>query len=304
MSMFRATLALLAFSTTAQAATVKPTSLQASSYLERDGEYFEAKNLADGKADKAWFEGADGSGLNSWITISVPAGTQVSGLKIWNGYWITPTYWGRYNRAKEIEVQIDTGDVHKFTLKDEMSPEIIRLASPVSGSAIKIKIKGVHKGNTYNDTGFSEIQVLDSGPSTSFEPVASTSSSDLGPEYSPAGLSDGLKDTMWCEGNKESDGSGEWFELDFGKEQIVSKLQLINGVGTSGRDFLNANHATSIKLDFSDGSSWTGAPKGLPLVHTLDFPMKRSSKVRVTISGVKKGKKYNDLCISEAAFLR
>jgi hypothetical protein len=42
----------------------------------------------------------------------------------------------------------------------------------------------------------------------------------------------------------------------------------------------------------------------MPVVHTMTFPMKRTSKVKMIISSVKKGKKYNDLCISEAAFLR
>jgi len=295
---------LFALVGTAHAAKVKPAGLEASSYLERDGEYFEAKHLADGKADKAWIEGVDGSGLGSWVKIAVPAGTKVSGLKIWNGYWITPTYWERYNRAKDIEVQVDEGEVHKFTLKDEMKPETIRLPSATAGSSIRIKIKGIYKGNTYNDTGFSEIQVMDSSPDAQVDPVGYASSTNLGPEYGPDTLSDGLKDTMWCEGNADGDGTGEWVEFDFGGQKMVSKLQMINGVGTSGRDFLNANHATQVKLEFSDGSSWTGTPKGLPLSHTMTFPMKRTSKVKMTFSSVKKGKKYNDLCISEAAFLK
>jgi len=304
MSILRAALTSLACIATAQAATVKPSGLEASSYLERDGEYFEAKHLADGKADKAWFEGVDGSGLGSWVKIDLPAGTSISGLKIWNGYWITPTYWERYNRAKDIEVQVDEGEVHKFVLKDEMKPETVRLPAGVTGSSIRIKIKGVHKGNTYNDTGFSEIHVLDASPSAYLEPFAYTSSSNLGPEYGPDTLGDGLKDTMWCEGSQDGDGTGEWVEFDFGGAKMVSKLQLINGVGTSSRDFLNANFAKTVRLDFSDGSSWTGTPKGMPLTHTMTFPMKRTSKVKMTISSVKKGKKYNDLCISEAAFLR
>ena len=295
---------LVVFGSVAHAAKVKPAALEASSFLERDGEYFEAKYLADGKADKAWIEGVDGSGLGQWVKLDVPAGTQVAGLKIWNGYWITPTYWERYNRAKDIEVQIDEGEVHKFVLKDEMKPEMVRLPAAVSGSSIRIKIKGIHKGNTYNDTGFSEIQILDSQPSTYFEPVAYASSTDLGPEYGPSAVGDGLKDTMWCEGNKASDGAGEWIEFDFGSAQMVSKLELINGVGTSSRDFLNANFATDITLQFDDGSTASVKPKTMPLKHTLTFPMKRSAKVKVTFAGVKKGKKYNDLCISEAAFVR
>ena len=35
---------------------------------------------------------------------------------------------------------------------------------------------------------------------------------------------------------------------------------------------------------------------------TLSFPTKPTSKVRVTFTEVKKGKEFNDLCISEAVF--
>ncbi len=299
----RTLIAFVSMVGTASAAMVKPVGTDATSYLERDGEYHEADHLTDGKADKAWIEGADGSGLGSSFTIDLGALTRVSSLKIWNGYWITPTYWGRYNRAKEIEVQVgDAGTVHKFTLKDEMKPEVVRFPSPVDTSTIRVKIKGIYKGNTYNDTAFSEVQVMDTGPLSFVQPASYTSSTSLGPEYGTDGLADGIKDTMWCEGS-ESDGTGEWIEFDFGGGQTISKLRFNNGVGSGMSDFFNANHATSIKLDFSDGSSWTGTPKSSLIQQTLSFPARRTSKVKMTFAAVKKGKKYNDLCVSEAVFM-
>jgi hypothetical protein len=78
---------------------------------------------------------------------------------------------------------------------------------------------------------------------------------------------------------------------------------MINGVGSGVGDFFNANHVTSLKLEFSDGSTWTGSPRGSLMAQTLSFPVKRASKVKLMVLGVKKGKKHNDLCISEAVFL-
>jgi hypothetical protein len=35
----------------------------------------------------------------------------------------------------------------------------------------------------------------------------------------------------------------------------------------------------------------------------IEFPAKSTTKVRLTIDEVRKGKEFNDLCISEAVFL-
>ena len=52
---------------------------------------------------------------------------------------------------------------------------------------------------------------------------------DVDGSYEPKNLEDGILDTVWCEGNKTGDGTGEWLDLAFNGAKSVSRLTLRNG---------------------------------------------------------------------------
>jgi hypothetical protein len=295
------------FVASALAATVKPASVEASSYLvSKDGEPYEGKRVTDGKLDNVWLEGADSSGLGSWVKIDLGGEKTITGLKIWNGYWITADFWSRHNRAKDIEVEFSDGEKQAFVLADEMKADRVRFSSPKSTSSIKVKFKSVYRGSTFNDTGFSEIQVMDGSPSPFVVPSSYTASSvlvDDGTNYAPEQLADGLVDSLWCEGNPEGDGTGESITFDFGQTTMVSKLKMHNGSAGSFKAFMAANRAKAGKLSFSDGTSLDISIKTSLMEQTISFPAKSTAKVTLTFTGVVKGSSYNDLCIAEARFL-
>ena len=291
----------------ALAGTLKPSGVESSSYLVSDkGEAYEAKRLSDGKLDSVWLEGDDSSGLGSWVKFDLGGPTNVTGMKLWNGYWISQDFWTRHNRAKEIEVEFSDGTKETFTLTDAMSAEQVRFKTPKSTDSIKIKLKSVFRGSTFNDTGFSEIQILDQSPSPFVVPSTYTASSTLASDgdgnYEPANLHDGIVDSMWCEGNAEGDGNGESITFDFGGSTAVSKVQIRNGSAGSFSSFMAANRAKAAKLTFSDGSSTDIAIKTSLMPQTIPFPAKNTSSVVMTFTDVVKGSQYNDLCISEATF--
>jgi len=291
----------------ALAGTVKPSAVESSSYLVSDkGEAYEAKGLNDGKLDSVWLEGADSSGLGSWVKFDLGGSTTVTGMKVWNGYWVSQDFWTRHNRAKEIEVEFSDGSKETFTLADAMSAEQVRFKSAKSTDSIKVKFKSVYRGSTFNDTGFSEIQILDQSPSPFVVPSTYTASSTLVADgdgnYEPANLHDGIIDSMWCEGNAEGDGNGESVTFDFGSATSVSKLKIRNGSAGSFSSFMAANRAKAAKLTFSDGTSADIAVKTSLMPQTIMFPAKNTSKVVLTFTDVVKGSQYNDLCISEATF--
>lgn len=272
-----------------------------------EGVKYEASNLTDGKQSTAWFEGEDGSGLGAYVTLDLGGEKTVTGLRIWGGYWYTADFWERHNRPKEIEVFFSDDSKLEFSLADEMKPADLTFDKPVTTSSVKVKIKAIHRGNTFNDTGISEVQVMEAAnggvvPAASFS-ASSTYPADGDGDYEPDNLSDGILDSMWCEGNGDGDGTGEWVEFDFGGSKQVSKLQINNGNALSFGMFMKANHARVAELSFSDGSTEKVELKGSFMKQTLSFPTKTTSKVRVTFTEVKKGKEFNDLCISEAVFL-
>ncbi len=290
----------------ALAATVKPAGVEASSYLVSDkGQAYEGKGVADGKLDNAWLEGADSSGLGSWVKIDLGGTKSVTGLKIWNGYWISHDFWTRHNRAKEIDVEFSDGSKETLTLKDEFVAEQVRFSTTKDTDFVKIKLKSVYRGSTFNDTGFSEIQVLDKQPSPFVVPSAYTPSSTLesdGQTYAADQLVDGLVDSLWCEGNADGDGTGESIEFDFGTAASVSKLKMRNGSAGSFSAFMATNRAKAATLTFADGTKHDIAIKTSLMEQTITFPAKTTNKVTVTFTEVVKGSQYNDLCIAEARF--
>lgn len=275
---------------------------------EDEGVAYEPKNLVDNKLSFAWVEGETGSGLGSFVTLELGETKAVHGLRIWNGYWYSPDFWQRHNRMKDIEVEFSDGTKQTFTMKDEMVPETLTFPKPVNTSSIKLKFKSVYSGSTFQDTVISELQVLDGQGDDFFKPDSAAASStypaDADGNYDPMQTFDGMLDTMWCEDNKNGDGTNEWIEWNFGNPRTISKVTINNGNATSLGINMKSNRALKAKLTFDDGSTAELTLKPAPTAQTLTFPTRTTSKVRMTIIGVQKGSDtaQNDLCISEARF--
>ncbi|MCB9761575.1 MAG: discoidin domain-containing protein [Alphaproteobacteria bacterium] len=300
----------LALSVTADAKELKVSGVNVtatSTLPPGDGVTYYEKNLVDGKVSTVWVEGdTAGSGLGTFITIDLGGEQDLTGLRIWNGHYYSYDFWNRHNRVKDLEVTFSDGTSETFELKDEMSAELITFAKTHKTTSLKLKIKGVHRGTTFNDTVISELQILDDQPSD-YVAVASYKASSVYPadadgSYEPERVADGVMDTMWCENSKDGDGKGEWLEFDFGKPTSVSKLYLVNGNGYSPQYCLKANRAVKATLAFSDGSTQQIDLKTLCLPQTATFSPTSTSKVKVTFDEIKTGTDFNDLCISEARF--
>ena len=278
-----------------------------STYPEQGGVSYEAKNLADSKKAMAWFEGASGSGLDSTVTMDLGGSRIVTGFRILNGYWLSSDMWQRNNRVKNLDVELSDGTRHSFELSNEMVAQDIRFPTAVTTSSLLFRIKGVHQGTTFNDTAISELRVFDDTPPAAVEATRQTASSfypeDADGDYGPDNLVDGIVDSMWCEGDKAGDGTGQWIELGFDGSESVSKLEISNGNAAGFSSFMNANSATAATLTFSDGSTEAIALKNSFMKQTIAFSPRRTSSVRLTFTEVRKGKEFNDLCVSELAIL-
>lgn len=292
----------------AAAAVVKPTTWTASSSAPgAEGVSYDVANLGDAKQSTPWIEGDEGSGLGSWAQADFGSERTITAFTVWAGCWYTFDYWQRYNRPKLVVLEFSDGSSEEFTLADEFKPQTLTLKGPKKTSSVKVKVKGVYAGNTFNDTALSEIVFRDSDK-TPHIPVKAYAASTTFPadgdgNYEPLNVQDGILDSMWCEGNTKTDGANEWLEFDFGGTQDVSKLVLRNGNTYSFGYFMKSNRAVAATLAFSDGSSETVAIKDTVSEQTIAFPSHSASKVRVTFTTVKKGSEFNDLCVSEAYFV-
>ncbi len=300
-------LASLMLGATAEAGALKVSDSSAKTTSgEVNGIRYDAKHLRDGKQSTVWMEGEDGSGLGSYVELRLNEPAVVKQLRIWNGHWYTYDYWQRHSRVKELEIEFSDGRKQKVTLADEKLPETINVDSPAKVEWVKLIVRSVYAGNTYNDTAISEVQLIgDGGPSA--VPVSAYRHSTTYPEdadgnYLGANVEDEIKDSMWCEGVKEGDGVGEWLEADFGNARNIRKLSILNGNGTSFAYFKKVNSIATATLTFSDGSTEKIEVKAMPLPQSISFPAHNTSSVRLTVDTVNKGTEFNDLCVSELYF--
>ncbi len=298
-------IAALLISPLAQArdlAVVEVTS--SSEHSDDSGVSYAPKNVKDRKQTSAWFEGEEGSGLGAWIQLDLGQSQTITGLRVWNGYWLNEDMWQRNNRVKDLEVELSDGSKHSFTLQDVKAIEELRFPKAVSTQTVKLRIKGIHRGNTFNDTAISEVQIFDASPSEVVVPASFTASTtypaDGDANYEPGNVGDGLLDSMWCEGSKDGDGTGEWIELDFGSSAKVGGLVLSNGNALDLKSFMAANSAVKGTVTFSDGSKEALTIKPSMMEQTIRFASPRTaSSLRLSFDEVRKGKEFNDLCISE-----
>ncbi|MEL6346743.1 MAG: hypothetical protein AAFV53_26755 [Myxococcota bacterium] len=265
-----------------------------------DGINYEARNLKDSKSGTVWVEGKSGSGLGESVTVSLSGSQTVTGVRLWAGVWASQDFWERHNRPREIELSFSDGSSKLVSLEDKMVPQEIKLDQPTQTDSVTIKIKSVHSGSTFNDTGISEIQVFDDTPASAHA-AANLGASTVYPGYGPEQVTDGLVDTLWCENNTDGDGNGEWIEVTFDGSKSVSKVMIGNGNGSSFSMFREYNYAKSGTLTFSDGSTESITIKPVPMVQTIEFSPRNTSSVKLTFGEVSRGKNmdYNDLCISE-----
>lgn len=299
---------LLTLALPAHAGVVTPSSVTSSRTLpDSDGVSYAETNTLDHKQSTVWVEGdTAGSGLGDWVEYTFDASTTVTSFRIWNGNYYSFDFWNRHNRIKEVEATFSDGSKQTFTLADEMKPEVVTLDKPVGTTSVKLKIKSIYRGTTFNDTVISEIVFYDDQEDGRV-PVKAYSASSIYPadadgNYEPTNLEDGAVDSLWCEGDTEGDGTGEWIEMDFGQTQQVSSLELVNGNAYDFMFFMKGNSATELELSFSDGSTQTVTVKSSPMKQTIPLSTVSTSKVKLTATGVKKGKEFNDLCLAEAAF--
>jgi len=251
-------------------------------------------------------EGDPGNGLGAWITLDLGDARAIDTVKIWAGWWYSYDYWTRASRPKSVELKFSDGSTELHELTDKMEVQELKLKAPRQTSTVRIKIKEVYKGTTWFDTAISEVQVFDKSAETHATVSAYTVSSELAADgdgnYSPKNMHDGIGDSMWCEGNKEGDGVGEWVSFGFGTQKKVSSLTMVNGIGSGMMVWMKGNRATAATLEFSDGSTEQVQIKPTFTSQTIKFAAHTTSSVKMTFTKVIKGKEYNDLCVSEAVF--
>lgn len=273
-----------------------------SSYPTEQGVSYEPAEVLDHRGGDVWVEGASGSGLGSWIELRFAEPREVVAVQIHNGHWLSPDFWKRHNRMKDVELIFSDGSKQFFKLPDRMAVDVLTLPKPVTTKSVRVRFTSVYAGSTFGDTAVAELAALDASPAGAWTPASAKASTtypaDADGTYEAANLSDGLVDTMWCEGDKAGDGVGQWVELDLGAPRAISKLRVVNGNAGSAEDNAAAAQPREIELVFDDGTVPLTLAAGIE-AQSFEFPKHTAAKARLNIRSITPGGQFTDACISE-----
>jgi len=309
MSMIRSSALLTAallLPLTASAAELKIVSADANSEDsdKEKGIVYAAGNMLNENSGEAWIEGEGSAGLGKYFELNFGEKVELASLKIWPGVFIDEEFWGRHNRLKEVEVKYGFSTAGEYTLEDKMEAQVITLKEPVTVDKVKIYLRAVYDGSTWNASGVTRIQAFDKDGITG-QPVATKAtkaSSVYGDDkdYAASMATDGWMDTYWVEGGDT--GEGESLTIEFDGSKTLNKVQLAVGFDATESFFQGANRAKTATLKFSDGTT-----KALTLADTMgpqtfELGGVTASSVTVTFSDIIQGKTANDLYVSDVRF--
>ncbi len=144
------------------------------------------------------------------------------------------------------------------------------------------------------DGGEGETQIADNRVIS-----AITASCNLA-EYPVRNLWDGRLSTAWVAKGKPR-GIGDWVQFDLKGKYLVQALEIAPGFNfiKNGTDLFTANSSLrSATLTFSDGSRQTCEFDGDKREYSIPINV-RTNWVRLTITDIYPGVKWDDTCISE-----
>lgn len=142
-----------------------------------DGNY-NTFNIVDSDKATAWVENeesynknGDGKGIGEWIKIkeikavpytmlSYEIKRELSGLKIINGYAKSEEVYKANNRVKKVKIEFSDGSSITRELEDNnLDFQNIDFGKSIKTKYVKITILDIYKGDKYNDTAISEIEL-------------------------------------------------------------------------------------------------------------------------------------------------
>ena len=273
-----------------------------STFPPEAGAMYMAALTKDRKLGTSWVEGSGGAGLGQSITLELAGENLVKEIHVWAGMWYSTEFWERANRPREVEVKLSDGTKMLCAMKDEMLVQVCAFDEPTKSTTVQLTLKGAFSGTTWTDTAISEIKVFDGGPPVWKKFAEASASTELADDgdgpYTAMQAGDGMSDSMWCEGNKEGDGVGEWLQLNLEGTQKITELELFNGIASSMTVYKKGNRPLKATLSFSDGSTKSVEFKDSHRKQTIPLGMKSTSFIKIQADSVATGTAYNDMCIS------
>jgi hypothetical protein len=299
--------ALLAAPVPAQAKRLKVAEITSNSVLQdaEKGITYGPELMTDGKVATMWVEGEGSAGLGKYIGVKFEGTVELAKVRIWGGCFADADFWKRHNRVAVLELKYPDFTSEQFEIKDEMTPQWLVLKSAKQLDNLKIYLRRVYNGSTWNDTAVTELEFFDAqGPEGDVDGLKATASSEMAdPDHAyAAGFAvDGWLDTYWVEGG--GSGEGEWLDVDLGGSKSIKRVGIAVGFGETESFYKSRNRARKVTLAFSDGSSRSFELQDVPDLQVFELPAPVSaSRVKLTFSDIIKGSDHDELYVGDVRF--
>jgi len=288
---------------TASAVQLQVKEVKASSTLhDSKGRTIEPAQAADGRLSTPWAEGEASAGLGDWIEFQFGEEVMLSRLELYGGNWDSREFFLRNNRLKSIQVKFSNGSSQKLELADKMERQVLPLTAPVKTRSVRIVLKEVYPGSTFNDTYLADALFFNdiAGGVVAGVKAKAISSlpNDADATYSAGNLLDGLVDTVWCEGKKDA-GIGDAITFTLPKSVKVQELRLLNGVGASEETYQKNNRVTKLKVELGGTVKELAVPDQYGAWQSLPLEGAQGSVLKLTVLETAAGSRFNDTCLSE-----
>lgn len=140
---------------------------QASSWLKRDGNDYDAGLAVDGDPSTAWATDADGSGVDEYLDVRFPAKQTIRELRVVSGAAVDPKSFRENNRPHHLKLAFSDGTSTKVELAD--TPALQRIPVRAHAKSVRVTIEDIYPGTSADDdTYLSEIE-FGAAPSPIFE---------------------------------------------------------------------------------------------------------------------------------------
>lgn len=118
------------------------------------------QNLADGRRDTAWCEGAAGDGVGEWVELHFDRETKLAAVTIVNGRdrGGASDRWRESGRVRGAVLEVDGGR-YRIEIADTRSPQRFTFARPPAATYLRLAVESVYPGTRHADTCLSEVTV-------------------------------------------------------------------------------------------------------------------------------------------------
>jgi hypothetical protein len=120
---------------------------------------YEPGNVFDRLPGTAWVEGVKGPGKGQWLRIEIIGEARIKAVGILPGYGKSVDVWHDNNRVKKARLTFSNKKQKIVGLKDEDEMQWFEIAASAPVEWLKIEILDVYRGDRYNDTCISEVDL-------------------------------------------------------------------------------------------------------------------------------------------------